>query len=273
MAKLIIKHELPPPTPLEKLADVLQTVLPVALVVVAIAVAVSLYLSSSSGTGSKTVTVMPSPAVTTQLPDSYLNDESQLNAMALEFENLLDASKEDRDKHQQLVNKAEAILAQLTTMDDSVTAMALPEEDKQILHSRHQYQKDYWESKLVFHRLRMARFNINDASSEVKPDTVQPDDTAATVTHEVSAPDTSPEAPPATEEKGVSIDKPGENAVPPAVAETSDAAAQQGDTVAADGNTETKTAPTPPPDVKLPEGFCPLFGPGAAECKANAKKH
>jgi hypothetical protein len=26
-----------------------------------------------------------------------------------------------------------------------------------------------------------------------------------------------------------------------------------------------------PPGVKLPPGMCPLFGPGAAECKANAK--
>lgn len=30
-------------------------------------------------------------------------------------------------------------------------------------------------------------------------------------------------------------------------------------------------AAAPQKPANLPEGFCPLFGPGAAECKANAK--
>lgn len=32
-----------------------------------------------------------------------------------------------------------------------------------------------------------------------------------------------------------------------------------------------KTVAAPEKPANLPEGFCPLFGPGAAECKANAK--
>lgn len=240
MAKLIIKHELPPPTLLEKLADVVQLVLPVVLVTVAIAVAVSLYLSSSSGTD-KAVAVMPSPAVTTQLPESYLSEESHLNSMALEFDELLDEGVEGHDKHQQLVNKAEAILAQLSTMDEDVSGMALSDADKQILQSRHQYQKDYWESKLVFHRLRMARFKINGLPEEAEPNVAE------------TVPATEPET------------------VVPVAAEPQGNIVESADEAAAGSDTTAKAPPAPPPGVKLPEGFCPLFGPGAAECKANAK--
>ncbi len=272
MAKLIIKHELPPPTPLEKLADVVQMVLPVVLVVVAIAVAVSLFLSPSSESG-KTVAVMPSPAVTTQLPENYLGEENHLNTMALEFDQLLDQGKEDRDKHQQLVNKAEAILAQLSKMDEMVTGMTLPDADKQILQSRHQYQKDYWESKLVFHRLRMARFNINDMSHGTAPDTAKEAPAPEPQVGQATTPPPETVAPAEKQDAAAPAENPA-----PAVAETKGKAAPEpaapaelpaGHSVEA---AKAAAAASPPPGVKLPEGFCPLFGPGAAECKANAKK-
>jgi hypothetical protein len=253
MAKLIIKHELPPPTPLEKLADVAQMVLPVVLVVVAIAVAVSLFLSPSSESG-KTVAVMPSPAVTTRLPEDYLGEENHLNSMALEFDQLLEQSREDRDKHQQLVNKAEDILAQLADMDNLVAGMALPDADKQVLQSRHQYQKDYWESKLVFHRLRMARFNINEVPHGVVPDVAK--EPASAEPQSGQAITATPEMPAPADNTAPAVANTQEKAVPADQSEAAKAAAAAG----------------PPPGVKLPEGFCPLFGPGAAECKANAKK-
>lgn len=261
MAKLIVKHELPPPTPLEKLAEIAQIVLPVVLVVVVIAVAVSLYLSSFSGSSSnKTVAAIPSsPAVTTQLPDSYLSEANRLDAMALEFDDLLSKSKEDYNKHQQLVDKAEAILAQVSKMDALVADMSLPDTDKKILQNRHQYQKDYWESKLVFHRLRMARFKMNDTPVTVETGEIQESAKAVNVQGAQAA--------------GTSADLAQPEDVEPVTTESVEEPVRA-DTVSTESVDVTgKTAAAgPPAGVKLPDGFCPLFGPGAAECKANAKK-
>lgn len=233
MSKLIIKQELPPPSAQERLVDILQVILPIILLIIAIAAAVSLYVAPDTDSLGQGQASLPAAARTNSLPNAYLAQERELNALALAFDDAVETQAESHAKNAALVQKAEALLSHVNAMDTLVGTLTLDAQDKQVLLTRHQYQKDYWESKLVFHRLRMARFTA---------------DTPAPVA--VEAKETAP-APPVVETQ------PAPASVPEAV--TPPAAAQQ---------PASPDKAALPPGVQLPPGMCPLFGPGAAECKA-----
>ena len=238
MSKLIIKQELPPPSAQERLVDILQVILPIILLIIAIAAAVSLYVAPDTDSLGQGQASLPAAARTNSLPNAYLAQERELNALALAFDDAVETQAESHAKNAALVQKAEALLSHVNAMDALVGTLTLDAQDKQVLLTRHQYQKDYWESKLVFHRLRMARFTA---------------DTPAPV--EVEAKETPP-APPVVETQ-VTEPSPAPASVPEAV--TPPAAAQQ---------PASPDKAALPPGVQLPPGMCPLFGPGAAECKA-----
>ena len=238
MSKLIIKQELPPPSAQERLVDILQVILPIILLIIAIAAAVSLYVAPDTDSLGQGQASLPAAARTNSLPNAYLAQERELNALALAFDDAVETQAESHAKNAALVQKAEALLSHVNAMDALVGTLTLDAQDKQVLLTRHQYQKDYWESKLVFHRLRMARFTA---------------DTPAPVA--VDAKETPP-APPVVETQ-VTEPSPAPASVPEAV--TPPAAAQQ---------PASPDKAALPPGVQLPPGMCPLFGPGAAECKA-----
>ncbi|MBU0655228.1 MAG: hypothetical protein KJ914_08840 [Gammaproteobacteria bacterium] len=273
MPKLVIKQQLPPPSAQEKLARVLQVVLPVLLVAIGLATAVSLYLSRDGG---------ESPAAATslnmQLPPVYTRQEERLNEMAAEFEKLA-TNTENYDKHQQLVTRSEAIMQQLAEMDRIVNDLSLIDKDKQTLLSRHQYQKDYWESKLVFHRLRLARFKVNnpavtqDALREAvgealearQSDTVPKVEPA--VANSVPAAQVEAVVAPSPQEAAPMADVQSVSAEAPVQKEQAPATENKGET----GEHPDPAAAGLPPGVELPPGMCPLFGPGAAACKPGAE--
>lgn len=267
MPKLIIKQQLQAPSSQEKLAGVLQTVIPVLLVLIVLAALVSLYLSSS-GTGEPSAVEAD---LDMELPAVYTRQEERLKELSKGFDELAQ-SPESYDKHQQLVTRSEVILQQLSEMDHIVNDLSLSKEDKQALLSRHQYQKDYWESKLVFHRLRLARFKVNNPA--VTQDALR---------------EAVGEALDARQEKTTSTDKSSvtgsaaATSVKPAIAPSAEAVPATDAKSASKGQSEqpsqvstsqpnTETHPEPaeaglPPGVELPPGMCPLFGPGAAACK------
>ena len=238
MSKLIIKQELPPPSAQERLVDILQVILPIILLIIAIAAAVSLYVAPDTDSLGQGQASLPAAARTNSLPNAYLAQERELNALALAFDDAVETQAESHAKNAALVQKAEALLSHVNAMDTLVGTLTLDAQDKQVLLTRHQYQKDYWESKLVFHRLRMARF------------------TADTPTHVAVEAKETPPAPPVVETQ-VTEPSPAPASVPEAV--TPPAAAQQ---------PASPDKAALPPGVQLPPGMCPLFGPGAAECKA-----
>ena len=238
MSKLIIKQELPPPSAQERLVDILQVILPIILLIIAIAAAVSLYVAPDTDSLGQGQASLPAAARTNSLPNAYLAQERELNALALAFDDAVETQAESHAKNAALVQKAEAVLSHVNAMDALVGTLTLDAQDKQVLLTRHQYQKDYWESKLVFHRLRMARFTA---------------DTPVPVAVEAKE---TPPAPPVVETQ-VTEPSPTPASVPEAV--TPPAAAQQ---------PASPDKAALPPGVQLPPGMCPLFGPGAAECKA-----
>ena len=233
MSKLIIKQELPPPSAQERLVDILQVILPIILLIIAIAAAVSLYVAPDTDSRGQGQASLPAAARTNSLPNAYLAQERELNALALAFDDAVETQAESHAKNAALVQKAEALLSHVNAMDALVGTLTLDAQDKQVLLTRHQYQKDYWESKLVFHRLRMARFTADTPT----PVAVEAKET--------------PPAPPVVETQ------PAPASVPEAV--TPPAAAQQ---------PASPDKAALPPGVQLPPGMCPLFGSGAAECKA-----
>ena len=236
MSKLIIKQELPPPSAQERLVDILQVILPIMLLIIAIAAAVSLYVAPE--TDSLGQANLPAAARTNSLPNAYLAQERELNALALAFDDAVEDQVESHAKNAALVQKAEAVLTHVNAMDTLVGTLSLDAQDKQVLLTRHQYQKDYWESKLVFHRLRMARFSADTPSSSV----VDPKESAAAVQAPVV---------------NAQVAAPASARVPEVVAPAAEIQAPASPDNAA-----------LPPGVQLPPGMCPLFGPGAAECKA-----
>ena len=238
MSKLIIKQELPPPSAQERLVDILQVILPIILLIIAIAAAVSLYVAPDTDSLGQRQASFPAAARTNSLPNAYLAQERELNALALAFDDAVETQAESHAKNAALVQKAEALLSHVNAMDALVGTLTLDAQDKQVLLTRHQYQKDYWESKLVFHRLRMARFTADTPT----PVAVEAKET--------------PPAPPVVETQ-VTEPSPAPASVPEAVAPS--AAAQQ---------PASPDKAALPPGVQLPPGMCPLFGPGAAECKA-----
>ncbi len=238
MSKLIIKQELPPPSAQERLVDILQVILPIILLIIAIAAAVSLYVAPDTDSLGQGQASLPAAARTNSLPNAYLAQERELNALALAFDDAVETQAESHAKNAALVQKAEALLSHVNAMDALVGTLTLDAQDKQVLLTRHQYQKDYWESKLVFHRLRMARFTADTPT----PVAVEAKET--------------PPAPPVVETQ-VTEPSPAPASVPEAV--TPPAAAQQ---------PASPDKAALPPGVQLPPGMCPLFGPGAAECKA-----
>jgi hypothetical protein len=226
MPKLVVKHELPPSSPQEKLVKILQIVLPAVLLVIALAAVLSWYLAPDT----EEPAFLAEPAVGVKLPAVYTRHEEKVKAMGDEFDRLAHEGIEDYERNLQLVTKAEGILQQLTEMDGIVQGLKMSEQDRQTLLSRHQYQKDYWESKRVFHRLRLARFKVN--SPAVTQDALR-------------------------EAVGEALDA--HQSKPPAVAAPAIAPAAAGE--------KSTKAGALPPGVKLPPGFCPLFGPDAGSCK------
>ncbi|WGZ93630.1 MAG: hypothetical protein QJT81_17835 [Candidatus Thiothrix putei] len=217
MPKLVIKQDLPEVSIQEKLEGLLRVVLPVLLAVIAVAALLSLYITRDS--------VMPGAAIgdsgqQIDLPAMYTEQEERLNKLGREFEAQEKTELESYNKHSTLVVKANELLTKLAELDGKVASLDVPTETKQALLSRHQYQKDYWEAKRVFHHLRLSHF--------AKP--VDAPALAATVTVPQEPDETIPSQ--TTEKRDGKLS--GEDA-----------------------------APVP----ALPDGFCPLFGPGAKACR------
>lgn len=244
MSKLIVKQELPPPSVQERLIGVLQVILPIIVLIIAIAAAVSLYFTSETDNLGQEQANLPALPLA-KLPNAYLTQERELNSLIATFENTVKTQAESYAKNVALVKKAEAVLSHVNAMDTLVSTLTLDEQDKQTLLTRHQYQKDYWESKLAFHRLRMARFTA-DTLTPIAVDT-----TVSSPTPGVETAFTEPSPAPASVPETSAT--PAEAGMAPSAAEQQPAGSD-------------KTAL--PPDVQLPPGMCPLFGPGAAECKA-----
>ncbi len=171
MPKLVIKQDLPEPSIIEKLEGLLRVVLPLLLFVTAISAALLLYLSRESH--DPVMSVNDAPAMS--LPPAYTQEAQQLITLAREFETQEKVGVDEYAKHARLVSQADALLAQLDVMDNRVETLALEADTKQALLTRHQYQKDYWEAKRVFHDLRLSRFNESvKAPSIVTPPTEKP---------------------------------------------------------------------------------------------------
>jgi hypothetical protein len=169
MPKLVIKQDLPEPSAKEKLESVLRVFLPLLLFVIAAAAALSLYLSREPEIPE---VVANGASLGLKLPLVYSRQEERLGVLGREFDGQEKAGLEGYDKHSSLVAKADAILQQLSEMDAMVAGLSITDEDKQALLTRHQYQKDYWESKRVFHNLRLSRFGGNaqePAAANVEP--------------------------------------------------------------------------------------------------------
>lgn len=270
MPKLIIKQQLPAPSSQEKLVGALQTVIPVLLIIIVLVAVASLYLSSSGGGESSAIEA----SLNMKLPAVYTRQEEHLKELSSGFDELAQ-SPESYDKHQQLVTRSEAILQQLAEMDRIVNDLSLSNEDKQALLSRHQYQKDYWESKLVFHRLRLARFKVNnpavtqDALREAVGEALDARQAETAPADKAPKPESIDATKVVVPAKPMA-ESPGETAP---MADTMSANKEQ--TVQQDqAGAEAHPAPAEaglPPGVELPPGMCPLFGPGAAACKPGAE--
>lgn len=226
MPKLIIKQDLPEPSAQEKLESILRLLLPVLLLLVTAAVALSFYLAREPEKADMAVSSASGASV--EMPLVYKRQEERLTAMIHEFDEEEREEIEGSDKHAALVAKANAILQQLSEMNGIVEGLGIAVKDKQALLAQHRYQQDYWESKRIFHNLRLARFD-NDAQ---KPGATNVQSAVAVVP-----------APVTTEP----VEK-----------------------VVADNREPEPTHTEANPKVDLPADFCPLFGPGAAACKAGA---
>ncbi len=123
---------------------------------IAAAAALSFYLSREAPVPE----VVADSARKLDLPSAY-TQRMHVCYLVQEFEAQESGAAEGYDKHSGLVAKADAILQQLSDMDAMVEGLGITAQDKQILLTRHQYQKDYWESKRVFHNLRLSRFKGN----------------------------------------------------------------------------------------------------------------
>lgn len=204
MPKLVIKQELPPLSPHEKLLRTLRVIVPVLLLAISLLAVLGWYfLRDTDAKVSDLLSAAP--------PSSYLKEQQKLESLSAEFEQLSHQGAESYGKNRQLADKAGAVLSQLGVLDDVVNSSAMPLGDKQILLSRQQFQKDDWDSKLHFHTLRMDRFKPAAAAPAPEP---KPQPSQAQAAQPIRA---------------------------------------------------------LPPGVVLPPGVCPLFGPGAGECKAEAK--
>jgi hypothetical protein len=165
MPKLVIKQDLPKSSLQDKLESVLRVALPILLFGVAAVAALSLYLNRAPSVSSEVIVDETGQAL--KLPVSYTQQESHLANLQHIFEAQEKNALENYDKHASLVGKADAILQQLATLDGLVVDLDTEMHSKQTLLTRHQYQKDYWEAKRVFHNLRLTRFN--SPASETTP--------------------------------------------------------------------------------------------------------
>ncbi|OQX09189.1 MAG: hypothetical protein BWK73_23465 [Thiothrix lacustris] len=172
MPKLVIKQDLPEPSLIEKLEGLLRVILPVLLFSIVLAAALLFYLSRESNEPVTLENGMPAmPAAI--LPLAYTQEAQHLTALAREFETQENVGVEEYAKHARLVSQAEALLDQLRVMDKRVDALAVDAATKQALLTRHQYQKDYWEAKRVFHDLRLSRFNESPTAQESPPPAIK----------------------------------------------------------------------------------------------------
>lgn len=158
MPKLVIKQDLPESSAQEKLEGVLRVILPLLLLGITAVAALSLYWSREPAVSEFTVS---DAAQGLELPAAYTQQDAHLLTLMHEFEAQDKAALESYDQHSSLVAKADAILSQLSLMDSMAEELGISAQHKQILLTRHQYQKDYWEAKRVFHNLRLSRFHGN----------------------------------------------------------------------------------------------------------------
>ncbi|UOG93466.1 MAG: hypothetical protein L3K52_07000 [Candidatus Thiothrix sulfatifontis] len=173
MPKLVIKQDLPEPSLIEKLEGLLRVVLPVLLFSIALAAVLLFYLSRESH--EPTVLENDVPAMPTAiLPLAYTQEAQHLTTLAREFEMQEKVGVEEYAKHARLVSQADALLTQLRLMDERVETLKVDADTKQALLTRHQYQKDYWEAKRVFHDLRLSRFNESPKVPEAPPAAIKP---------------------------------------------------------------------------------------------------
>ena len=165
MPKLVIKQDLPKVSLQDKLESMLRVALPVLLFGIAAIAALSLYFDREPRVSSEVNVDDAGQAL--KLPVSYTQQETHLASLQHTFELQEKNALESYDKHSSLVAKADAILQQLAALDGLVADLESDAHSKQTLLTRHQYQKDYWEAKRVFHNLRLARFN--SPASEAMP--------------------------------------------------------------------------------------------------------
>lgn len=235
MPKLVIKNNLPPPSAPDRLAQFFYTTLPVILISIAVIGGSAFYfLHNPANTAASTA------INDVTLPQAYRKQLALLEQRDAAFTTLASQGLEDYQRNNALMQQATAILTQLNDMDGLVRNLGLSEAEQQNFLSRHQYLKDYWESKRVFHALRLGRFKVKADDAQV-----------------TSVPEIKPAATqinPAPEGKLINTQ---------AVAPQTDAAADK--TAVSDG--KHYQFAQPPADVKLPDGFCPLFGPDAGSCK------
>ncbi|OQX06951.1 MAG: hypothetical protein BWK73_29455 [Thiothrix lacustris] len=164
MPKLVIKQDVPKSSLQDKLENMLRVALPLLLFGIAAIAALSIYFDRKPSVSSEVIVDEAGQAL--KLPMSYTQQEIHLASLQHTFEVQEKHAVASYDKHSSLVAKADAILQQLATLDGVVVNLDIDTHSKQTLLTRHQYQKDYWEAKRVFHNLRLARFN-NPAPPEV----------------------------------------------------------------------------------------------------------
>lgn len=155
MPKLVIKQDLPEVSIQEKLESLLRVALPVLLAVIAVAALLSLYVTRDSATPGAAI---GDSGQQIDLPAMYTEQEEQMNKLGREFEAQEKTELESYNKHSTLVVKANELLTKIAELDSKVASLDVSTETKQALLSRHQYQKDYWEAKRVFHHLRLSHF-------------------------------------------------------------------------------------------------------------------
>ena len=249
MPKLITKHDVSVPATQDKVSRLLYVSVSVGLLAVALmAVIAWSYLPTEERSSSIATTTQ----LTTALPADYSREAARLAGLEAVFDKDEQQNIENPEKHQEFMSKIDNILQQLNSMDSVVGELSLPDKDKQTLLSVHQYQKDYWESKKAFHRMRLARLQ-------------GPTPLSAPSQEATSAPK------PAPEESGAVKQIASTNESTPIATELSTAVASAADKTAPATDTEAtpKDAQAIPPDVKLPPDFCPLFGPQARSCKVS----
>lgn len=179
---------------------------------------------------------------------AYHSLQAVLADLDAEYESLSASGVDDYQKNLNLLGKTEAILRHLDRMVASVEQLQLDQDEQLALANRHQFYKDYWQSKQHFRALRVSRFEQQPANSSESPE-------AATVAHSAESM--------VTEAEPVNLAIPTDQLV----SEPSSQPAIE------------QPAPRrlrfakPPPGMALPAGFCDLTKPGACQAETETTEN